>query len=112
MIEKYCFAAGAAAKNRGDRPAKGELTLRAVLESTEVPVGEFANEVARFWRLPRLNLPQLLAASGLVGKFSRRFLLESTIFPFEAAAGCRLAMADPTDTAALRAAEIVLGGPV
>jgi general secretion pathway protein E len=112
LLEKYSLPAGAAAKTRGDRPTKGELTLRAMLESTKVPVGEFANEVARFWRLPRLNLPQLLAASGLVGKFSRRFLLESTIFPFEAAEGCRLAMADPTDTAALRAAEIVLGGPV
>jgi general secretion pathway protein E len=82
------------------------------LESTELPVGDFANEVARFWQLPRLNLPQLLAASGLVGKFSRRFLLESTIFPFEGADGRKLAVADPTDTAALRAAEIVLGGPV
>jgi general secretion pathway protein E len=83
-----------------------------ILDSTKLPVGDFANEVARFWRLPRLNLPQMLAASGLVGKFSRRFLLESTIFPFAAADGSKLAMADPTDTASLRAAEIVLGVPV
>jgi general secretion pathway protein E len=82
------------------------------LESTEIPVGDFANEVARFWRRPRLQLPQLLSATGLVGKFSRRFLVESAVFPFEGADGSKLAMADPTDTAALRAAEIVLGGTV
>jgi len=112
LLEKYSIPAGANARNRAERPAKGELTLRAILDSTKLPVGDFANEVARFWRLPRLNLPQLLAASALVGKFSRRFLLESTIFPFAGPDGGKLAMADPTDTAALRAAEIVLGGPI
>src|SRR5262249_52046637 len=46
------------------------------------------------------------------GKFARRFLVESSIFPFETPQGYRLAMSDPTDLAALRAAEIVLGGSV
>src|ERR1700730_82378 len=112
LLEKYSIPAGATARKRGERRAKGELTLRVILDSTKLPVGDFANEVARFWRLPRLSLPQLLAASGLVSKFSRRFLLESTIFPFAGADGSKLAMADPTDTAALRAAQIGLGGPV
>jgi general secretion pathway protein E len=112
LLKKYSTPVGVSLKNKRDRSSKGELTLRAILESTELPVGDFANEVAVFWRLPRLNLPQLLAATGLIGKFSRRFLLESTIFPFETSDGPKLAMADPTDTAALRAAEIVLGGSV
>jgi general secretion pathway protein E len=112
LLQKYSPPAGAGARNKTERAAKGDLTLRTILDSTALPGGDFANEVARFWRLPRLNLPQLLAAPGLVGKFSRRFLLESTIFPFVGADGSKLAMADPTDTAALRAAEIVLGGPV
>jgi general secretion pathway protein E len=112
LLQKYSAPAGGGARNKAERPAKGELTLRTILDSTELPVGDFANEVARFWRLPRLNLPQLLAAPSLVGKFSRRFLLESTIFPFAGGDNHTLAMADPTDTAALRAAEIVLGGPV
>jgi general secretion pathway protein E len=112
LLQKYSTPAAAGVRNKADRPAKGELTLRTILDSTALPVGDFANEVARFWQLPRLNLPQLLAAPSLVGKFSRRFLLESTIFPFAAADGSKLAMADPTDTAALRAAEIVLGGAV
>src|ERR1700730_17383746 len=104
LLEKYAAPAIASGRNRIDKPANGELTLRTILESTEIPVGDFANEVARFWHRPRLQLPQLLAATGLVGKFSRRFLIESAVFPFEGADGCRLAMADPTDTAALRAA--------
>jgi general secretion pathway protein E len=112
ILGKYSVPAIAPAKNRGERAAKGELTLRSILESSALPAGDFANEVARFWKLPRLTLAQLLAASAIVGKFSRRFLLESTIFPFEVAGACKLAMADPTDTAALRAAEIVVGGPV
>jgi len=112
LLQKYSKPVAAGVRNKADRPAKGELTLRTILDSTALPVGDFANEVARFWQLPRLNLPQLLAAPSLVGKFSRRFLLESTIFPFAVPDGSKLAMADPTDTAALRAAEIVLGGPV
>src|SRR5215831_17518171 len=112
ILEKYSVPAGAPSKKGGDKAAKGELTLRSILESSALPAGDFANEVARFWTLPRLTLAQLLAASAIAGKFSRRFLLESTIFPFEVAGICKLAMADPTDTAALRAAEIVLGGQV
>src|ERR1700744_675542 len=112
LLEKYSVPATASARNRVEKPSNGEITLRAVLESTKIPVGDFANEEARFWRRPRFQLPQLLAATGLVGKFSRRFLIESAVFPFEGTDSPRLAMADPTDTAALRAAEIVLGGPV
>src|SRR5215471_16997645 len=100
LLQKYSTPAGAGVRNKtdkADRSAKGEITIRTILDSTALPVGDFANEVARFWRLPRLNLPQLLAAPSLVGKFSRRFLLESTIFPFAGADGSKLAMADPTD---------------
>jgi general secretion pathway protein E len=112
LLEKYSAPATASGKTRGERPINGEITLRAVLESTEIPVGDFANEVARFWRRPRIQLPQLLAANGLVGRFARRFLIESAVFPFDGEGGPKLAMADPTDTAASRAAEIVLGGAV
>jgi general secretion pathway protein E len=61
----------------------------------------------------RLSLPQLLAATPSLDEFSRRFLRESTIFPMRAPdGGYRLAVADPSDTAAVRAAEIVFGAPV
>ena len=64
--------------------------------------------------LPRLGLQQLLTTASLTAKFSPRFLREMTIFPCqsEKGRGNKLVVADPTDSAAVRAAEIVLGGPV
>jgi general secretion pathway protein E len=98
----------------GFSEARGaERKLRDLWELTELSAGDFADEVARFYGLPRLSLPQLFAASALVTRFSRRFLRETTVFPYRAAdGGARLVVADPTDVAAVRAAEIVLGGPV
>ena len=45
------------------------------------PPMSFADEVAQFYKLPRLDLPQLLAASSLAGQFSHRFLREMAVFP-------------------------------
>jgi general secretion pathway protein E len=82
-------------------------------KASDLTAHEFADEVARFYRLPRLTLPQLFAASAAIKGFSQRFLRESAVFPFEGESGrYKLAIADPNDVAALRAAEIVLGGPV
>src|SRR5262247_1787053 len=87
--------------------------LRGLWEQSELPANEFADEVARFYNLPRIHLPQLLAASPLLGQFSRRFLRDMAAFPYRSADGqTRLALADPTDTASVRATEIVLGGPI
>src|SRR5204862_7298953 len=59
---------------------------------------------------PRLTLPDLIAATPLAAKFSRRFLRETLVFPYQHADGRpRLVVADPNDAAAVRAAEIVLG---
>jgi general secretion pathway protein E len=91
----------------------GDLSLRSVWEASELPANDFADEVAAFHGLPRLSLPDLLAATSLVPRFSRRFLRETLVFPYQASdASFRLAIADPSDAAAIRAAEIVLGGPV
>jgi len=90
-----------------------EPTLRRLWELTDLSANDFADEVARFYRLPRLSLPQLIAASALTGRFSGRFLRETAVFPYQAPDGrFRLAVADPTDVAAVRAAEIVVGGPI
>ena len=99
---------------RADTPAgDGQSALRKLWEQTDLSAGDFADEVARFYRLPRVGLPQLLSASALVQNFSRRFLREMEAFPYRDEQGIvRLAIADPTDTACVRAAEIVLGGPV
>jgi general secretion pathway protein E len=87
--------------------------LRELWEKSDLPGGKFADEVASFWRLPRLSLQELFDVAGAVEQFSARFLRESSVFPFRAGEdGFGLAVSDPADGAAIRAAEIVCGGPV
>jgi general secretion pathway protein E len=90
----------------GDGPVK-------LWEATNLSAGDFADEAARFFDLPRIALPDLLAGQSLAKHFSRRFLRETMVFPFQPADGkARLAVADPGETAASQAAELVLGGEV
>jgi general secretion pathway protein E len=90
-----------------------EKPFRKLWESTDLSAGDFADEVARYYGRPRLTLSQLFGASALVGQFARRFLRETMVFPYQSAdGGFKLAVGDPSDLAAVRAAEIVLGGPV
>ncbi|WP_249159817.1 GspE/PulE family protein [Bradyrhizobium tropiciagri] len=102
-------------RNRVEHPANSTLTraLRELWEASDLSAAEFADEVSDYFGVVRLGLPQLLAATPCLDGFSRRFLRESTIFPFRAPnGGYRIAVADPSDTAAIRAAEIVFGEPV
>src|ERR1700730_855919 len=93
--------------------ASSDRSLRKLWETTELTANGFADEVARFYGLKRLTLPQLVAATSLAARFSPRFLRDTVVFPFESPKGhYRLAVADPSDTAAVHAAEIVLGGAV
>src|SRR6185437_8018014 len=88
-------------------------TLRRLWELTDLSANDFADEVARFHSIPRMNLGELMEASALVGRFSRRFLREMVVFPYETTDGqFQLAVADPNDAAPVQAAEIVLGGRV
>ena len=98
-------------------PADGEPTVQGSLgrpqsklwELTNLSASEFADEAARFAGLERITLQDMLSAPALNEAFSQRFLREMMVFPFQAADGrAVLAAADPTDRAALRAAEIVL----
>jgi general secretion pathway protein E len=94
-------------------PRDGQSALRKIWEATELTASDFADEVAGFYNLTRVRLPQLLSAAALVRQFSPRFLHEMMVFPYQTAQGqLRLAVGDPSDTACLRAAEIVLGAPV
>jgi general secretion pathway protein E len=95
---------------RDGTAAANERTLQKLWELTELSANDFADEVAQFFKVPRVPLPDLLAAEPLVKQFSRRFLREMTVFPYRGADGKTvLAVADPSDTAAVRAAGIVLG---
>jgi general secretion pathway protein E len=87
--------------------------LQKLWQATETSAHEFADAVAGFFALPRIGLADLMSAPSLADKFSPRFLRESCVFPCSEAAGrARLVVADPTDSAAVRAAEIVLGDPL
>jgi general secretion pathway protein E len=109
LLEKYSLSAGRAA-GVGQSGAPAVKALRELWESTDLPAAEFADEVARFFELQRIGLLELLATEAQVEGFSRRFLRESMVFPFRSNGGTvRLAVADPMDTAAIRAAEIVFG---
>jgi general secretion pathway protein E len=78
-------------------------------EVTNLSPGDFADEAARFAGLERVALQELLSAPALNEAFSQRFLREMVVFPYQTASGdAALAVADPTDRAAHRAAEIVL----
>jgi len=106
LLEKYLPAG----RGAGQPAVKA---LRELWESTDLPAAEFADEVAQFFKLPRVSLPELLASEAHVEGFSRRFLRESMVFPFRSDGGAvKLAVADPMDTAAIRAAEIVFGDTV
>ncbi len=82
-------------------------------EHTNLSATEFAEEAARFYDLERVSLQDMLSATAAVERFSQRFLREMTVFPYRSAdGGVVLAVADPADDAAKRAAEIVLGTDV
>src|SRR3954447_5383124 len=113
LAERHVNAAALLAKLGSSGRRTDDKTLRDLYEASDLSANDFAEAVATFYRLPRIGLPQLVAASALTAKFSRRFLRETLVFPYQGAGGsCRLVLADPTDEAAVRAAEIVLGRPV
>src|ERR1700744_1055424 len=102
LLDKYSLPARARA--RVQNPANSTLTrpLRELWEATDLSAAEFADEVSNYFGVVRLGLPQLLAATPCLDGFSRRFLRESTIFPFRAPnGGYRIAVAHPSDTAAI-----------
>jgi general secretion pathway protein E len=99
-----------------DRPQNGVQrnlqsgTHTRLWELTDLSASEFADEAARFYHCERVALQDLLAAPPLIAAFSQRFLRETLMFPYQTAdRRVALAVADPTEMAARRAAEIVLG---
>jgi general secretion pathway protein E len=100
----------AAETDEGAKSAAGERSFRALWESSELSANDFADEVARYYRISRIGLADLLAARALVQQFSRRFLREMTILPCQTTSGELIAaVADPSDSASIKAATIVLG---
>jgi len=87
-----------------------QLSIRSIWESSDLSADEMADHLAAYFKHRRVMLADLLAAPPLVDRFTRRFLRETAIFPFDAGGGSiGLAVADPTDLAGQRGAQIVLG---
>jgi general secretion pathway protein E len=85
-------------------------SIRSIWESCELYGDELADQVAQYFKHPRISLPELRAAPSLAHRFARRFLREAMVFPFDAGKGqFGLAVADPTDLATQQGAQIVLG---
>ncbi len=102
---------GELAEQGGD-PSQGPLHGK-LWEHTNLSASEFADEAARFYGLERVTLQDLLSATSAVEPFSQRFLREMMVFPYRSADGrAVLAVAEPADIAARRAAEIVLGADI
>jgi general secretion pathway protein E len=102
---------GELAEQGGDR-SQGQIGGK-LWEHTNLSAAEFAEVAARFYDLERVSLQDMLSATPAVERFSQRFLREMTVFPYRSAdEGVLLAVADPADDAAKRAAEIVLGTDV
>ena len=90
--------------------APARLSLRAVFEASHLAAHDFADEVALGFGLSRASLAELTSSNPLGRGLSERFLREAAIFPYaNEDSRVRLAMADPGDAEALRAAEIALG---
>jgi len=97
----------------GTASSQDQRTLHKLWGLTDLSANDFADEVSGFFRVPRIGLPDLLAAPPLADQFSRRFLREMLVFPYQSPDGeATLAVADPSDTAAVQAAGIVLGSDI
>jgi general secretion pathway protein E len=80
---------------------------------TNLSSNDFADQAAQFFGFRRISLPEMLAATSLIEKFSSRFVRDMYVFPYRSAEGApRIVVADPGDMATRRAAEIVLGAGV
>jgi general secretion pathway protein E len=113
LRKKGLLVAGADASSDLADIGDADWALRRLWESTEISASDFADEVAIFFDEKRIELPDLLAAKSFVLRFSSRFLREMLVFPYQLPDGhFELAVGDPTDLAAVRAAEIVLGTKV
>src|ERR1700744_5052171 len=104
-----------AADDRGDAAAPDVSSNRRakLWELANLSAAEFADVAARFYGLKRVVLQEIMSATPLSASFSQRFLREMMVFPYQAPDGpVTLAIVDPTDDAAQRAAQIVLGAGV
>src|SRR4051794_17239964 len=80
---------------------------------TKLTQSGFADELAVFYGCARVQRGDLVGGRFAGGQLSPRFLREMRLYPYEDAAGTlTLAIAGPTDSETVRAAELALNAPV
>src|SRR6201992_1064759 len=87
LFDKYSLPPKARARAENSADSTLARPLRELWEATDLSAAEFADEVADYWGVARLSLPQLLGSTPCLDGFSGRFLRESTIFPVRAPSG-------------------------
>ena len=113
LVDKNLVTAQFAQNYTSPSDLHTNVTIRQLWEASDISAHDFADEVAAFFQLPRLTLPQLMSAHSLTGRFAQRFLREAAVFPFAASEeGFGLAVGDPNDVATQQGVEMVLGAPV
>src|SRR5438105_3518953 len=85
---KYLLHKNVLSRDYTSKLDKGEgnsrdASIRRLWELSELGANDFADEVAHFFALPRINLPELLDASSVVRGFSPRFLREMMVLPYQ-----------------------------
>ena len=96
LVGKNLISADFHRENTDSSGADAKLTLRQLWEASDISAHDFAEEVAAFYDLRRISLPELIASDSLTGRFTQRFLREAAMFPFAAGAGkACLAVGDP-----------------
>jgi general secretion pathway protein E len=96
-----------------DASADARYGLRRMWTASGVSGHDLAAAAAEFFGFERVALAELTLAPSLADRFAPRFLRDVSIFPFRAADGRpALAMGDPLDRDALKAAELALGEAV
>ena len=112
LAERNLVSAQFARNYAGPSDAHSNVTVRQLWKSSDISADDFADEVAAFFQLPRLTLPELMGAHSLTG-FAQRFLREAAVFPFAASEeGFGLAVGDPNDVVTQQGVELALGAPV
>ena len=112
LTRKHLITGNLFSNSNSNDFAGKEKRLRELWELTELSANGFADEVAQFYKLSRITLPEIMAATPQLSGFSHRFLRDLTLFPCHLQhddANVVLVLADPTEAVAIRAAKIVLG---
>jgi general secretion pathway protein E len=109
----FDIPASVAAEREPAASSGADASIRGLSQLVDLDPSEFADRISKYFGIERVLLPELLESAALSNGFSPRFLRHSAVFPYRSRTGePQLAIADPTDEASIRAAEIVLGARV